>query len=278
MLIACLVAIFKGSFDRRQQEIMDRYFQGARLEQEILVVTSRGMGKTWSVAMFVAALLMCVPCIDVAVFAQGQKNSDAVITLVLKFLKAHPRGGDIIIAEGHDHILLRGPHGPHDIRAVKSYPSTSISARGVHAQVTVCDEMAYIPDDLFLQTILPTLVKKNAALIGISTLRGEDDLYTYLCSLPDPTRDVFDSEDNVIDEGRLFKVMHVTNACEECIASGDELECKHKAGAGVAWKSTDKERRAKIIYDDHEDLKRKELLGIAFSNKGKILITAQIMA
>jgi hypothetical protein len=109
MLIACLVAIFKGSFDRRQQEIMDRYFQGARLEQEILVVTSRGMGKTWSVAMFVAALLMCVPCIDVAVFAQGQKSSDAVITLFLKFLKAHPRGGDIIIAEGHDHILLRGP-------------------------------------------------------------------------------------------------------------------------------------------------------------------------
>ena len=46
--------------------------------------------------MFIATLLMCVPGIDIAVFAQGQKNSDAVITLVRKLLEAHPRGAPMI--------------------------------------------------------------------------------------------------------------------------------------------------------------------------------------
>jgi hypothetical protein len=41
--------------------------------------------------------------------------------------------------------------------------------------------------------IVPTIAKKkNSALFGISTPRGKDDMYTYICNLPDPAREVID--------------------------------------------------------------------------------------
>jgi hypothetical protein len=43
-----------------------------------------------------------------------------------------------------------------------------------------------------MDTTLPTLAKKNAALIGINTPRGEEDIYSYLCNQPDPARDMLD--------------------------------------------------------------------------------------
>ena len=52
----------------------------------MLVCTPRRFGKTWSVAMFVAALLYCVPNMWISVFSTGQRASSSLLDLAHKFV------------------------------------------------------------------------------------------------------------------------------------------------------------------------------------------------
>jgi hypothetical protein len=76
MVNAALVSIYGDGFATREREVLDRHGWRA-LEQELLVTTARGVGKTWCVAMFVAAMLICVPNVTIAVFAQVRARAPA---------------------------------------------------------------------------------------------------------------------------------------------------------------------------------------------------------
>ena len=54
--------------------------------QRVLVCTPRRFGKTWAVAMFIAALIYCVPNMWISVFSTGQRASSSLLDLTHKFV------------------------------------------------------------------------------------------------------------------------------------------------------------------------------------------------
>jgi len=56
-------------------------------QQETLVVMPRRAGKTWSMAMFCAAMLLVCPDIEISVFATGQRTAGKLLKLIVKMLR-----------------------------------------------------------------------------------------------------------------------------------------------------------------------------------------------
>ncbi|KAK3243035.1 hypothetical protein CYMTET_47304 [Cymbomonas tetramitiformis] len=90
---------------------------------EVLVVTPRRWGKTTSVAMFVAALLLSVPDMWVSVFSTGQRASSSLLEQVCKLVCHVPQGSARILRRNQEQVFVRGD-SPADIRRMYSYPSS----------------------------------------------------------------------------------------------------------------------------------------------------------
>lgn len=97
---------------------------------EVLVVTPRRWGKTTSVAMFVAALLLSVPDMWVSVFSTGQRASSSLLEQVCKMICHVPQGSGRILRRNQEQVFIRGD-SPADIRRMYSYPSSVQGARPI---------------------------------------------------------------------------------------------------------------------------------------------------
>lgn len=94
------------------------------------MVTSRGMGKTWSVAMFCAVMMICIPGIQITVFAVGQYTANKMVTLTKQFLQRHPEGRELLGGrQSAESVVLQGPGGYLDKRLMEARPSQSTVAR-----------------------------------------------------------------------------------------------------------------------------------------------------
>jgi hypothetical protein len=71
---------------------------------EVLVRTPRRMGKTVSVAMFVAAVLENCPGIKICIFSTGQRASSGLMSEIKKLLKKIPNGTERIVKETQEEL------------------------------------------------------------------------------------------------------------------------------------------------------------------------------
>ena len=93
------------------------------LIQQFMAITPRRMGKTYSVAMFVVALLFGIEGIEQAIFSTGRRASQKLIELIFRFLCKIPGMRESIVKHNVETIWIQGPYGEDDIRKVFSYPS-----------------------------------------------------------------------------------------------------------------------------------------------------------
>lgn len=57
-----------------------------KIRYEVTAITPRRWGKTWSVALFVLALMLAVPGIRVCVFSTGKRASGSLMEIMLQFM------------------------------------------------------------------------------------------------------------------------------------------------------------------------------------------------
>jgi hypothetical protein len=115
-----------GQFARDHQKILET-FQWDNLAQEILISTPRRFGKTISVSMFAAAMMVSCASVEISIYSTCKRISQKLLRNVRKFIdlvfldnRSKPYR---VIRENAEEIFLQGPEGPHDIRVVNSYPS-----------------------------------------------------------------------------------------------------------------------------------------------------------
>jgi len=122
MIGACAKLIFK---DDLLAELDDLLLELGvdELMQQFMAITPRRMGKTYSVAMFVVALLFGIEGIEQAIFSTGRRASQKLIELVYRFLCKIPGMRESITKHNVETIWIKGPYGDDDIRKVFSYPS-----------------------------------------------------------------------------------------------------------------------------------------------------------
>lgn len=114
----CLPKLYEEEWEDNQERILKEY-EIDRLQQETMVVMPRRSGKTWSVAMFCAVMLLACRDVEVSVFATGQRIASKLLKLLFKMLKRAIRylgEEEYKIAQSNSTMLLIiGPDGTERI-------------------------------------------------------------------------------------------------------------------------------------------------------------------
>jgi hypothetical protein len=116
-----------GQFARDHQNILVSN-NWEHLAQEILISTPRRFGKTISVSMFAAALIVSCPAVEISVYSTCKRISQKLLRNIQKFIMLIC-DQDMqtyklkTIRQNMEEVVLRGPLGAQDTRIVNSYPS-----------------------------------------------------------------------------------------------------------------------------------------------------------
>jgi hypothetical protein len=130
-LKACTRSFWKleppGQFARDHQKVL-RVNSWDHIAQEILISTPRRFGKTISVSMFCAAMLLACPGVEISIYSTCKRISQKILRNVQKFalLIADADYATLnfgVKRENMEEINLQGPLGNTDVRIINSYPS-----------------------------------------------------------------------------------------------------------------------------------------------------------
>lgn len=136
MTIAVLPLLFGDELDVHL-ESLQREFGFVEIRKELLVITPRRHGKTWSVAMFCAAYAYAMGPSEQAIFSTGRRASEALLDRVYQFYSKTPGFSRAnVIKNNQENLWIRGST-PNDIRKISSYPS-KVEIRYVLLCVCVC--------------------------------------------------------------------------------------------------------------------------------------------
>jgi hypothetical protein len=122
MIGACARLIFKDDLEAELDDLLLELGVD-ELHSEFMAITPRRFGKTYSVAMFVVAMMFAVEGLEQAIFSTGRRASQKLLELVYRFLCKIPGMRESILKHNVETIWIRGPNGDQDVRKVFSYPS-----------------------------------------------------------------------------------------------------------------------------------------------------------
>lgn len=136
---SCLPKLYQNEWEDSQERILNM-FGIDKLQQEALVVMPRRSGKTWSMAMFCAAMLIVCSDIEISVFATGQRTASKLLKLMTKMmgrLLEFINDDDFkIIQQNKESVILLGPDKTE--RICGCYPGS------VTVSVCVCGLMVVV--------------------------------------------------------------------------------------------------------------------------------------
>jgi hypothetical protein len=104
-LQACLPWIYKEEWDTSSSAILERHNLN-HIIQQVLCMAPRRFGKTYCVAMFVAALILCIPGLQIAVFSAAKRQSGQLAKKVREFINLVPGGKERIICKNAETIAV----------------------------------------------------------------------------------------------------------------------------------------------------------------------------
>jgi len=92
-------------------------------KKNLFAIASRRSGKTTAFASIVAALLVCIPGIQIVVYSVALRTAQEFVRLVERYIQMHPAGKTMIDNPGGaEMLILKGPT-PGDERRIRSFPS-----------------------------------------------------------------------------------------------------------------------------------------------------------
>lgn len=128
MLEAMLPKIFGQEFETHSGRILSSMGMD-KFSQEVMVVMARRQGKSYSVGMGCAALLLLCSDVRLAVFATGKRMAAALLDITKKMIEeawksgAVPQKGYEIVHSNQEVFWLKGPDGTD--RVLNVMPGTA---------------------------------------------------------------------------------------------------------------------------------------------------------
>ena len=115
------------------------------------------------------------------------------------------------------------PHAAFSFDCTRCHPCVS-RLRGTGGDLIVLEEAAFIPQDVWLEVVIPLVEVKNTALVAISTPLDSSNFYSTLVGMKD-------------DEGRpVFDVLQAQAACAVCVEQlEDPSKCPHVQLERPSW-------------------------------------------
>lgn len=136
---------------------------------EMLICSPRRFGKTTSVSMYCAVMLMHCPETWISVFSTGQRASTLLLDQCARFTKMILINSlDRVAKHNQENLFIKGD-SPSDLRRLFSFPSSVAGLKGVGAKIVILEEASRLDEAMFQEVIIPLLGVKDTTLIGIST-------------------------------------------------------------------------------------------------------------
>jgi hypothetical protein len=88
---ACAPRIYGKDWEANKIRFYEKY-KLDRIHYQVLCMSPRRFGKTWSIAMFCLTMIWCVPGIIINVFSTNQRTSTSICRYIRKWLFALPEG------------------------------------------------------------------------------------------------------------------------------------------------------------------------------------------
>lgn len=129
MICCILKTVYGDQFELHRDRILSSYGMDPRttkteMMQQLLITTARRMGKTYAVAMMIAALLICFPRCTIVCFSSGLRVAMNMVTLVTQLVSNHDRGSEMVsYGTRQDQLTLRT--GRNDKRVFSAFPANS---------------------------------------------------------------------------------------------------------------------------------------------------------
>jgi hypothetical protein len=103
---ACLPLIYGvREWETSMVRVLEEY-NIKRIQAEVLIMTPRRWGKTWSIAMYCVAVALACPGIRIAIFSTGGRASNTLQSTMLEMLKAIAGAKDRIVKIGKEELFL----------------------------------------------------------------------------------------------------------------------------------------------------------------------------
>jgi hypothetical protein len=161
-LAAAVRTIYGSTWEANATRVMlEQGWSEAKLH--VMAVTPRRFGKTFSVGMFVAAVLLTVPHTRQCIFSTGRRASRWLLELIHDFVCKIPGGADRVIQYNQETLEIRGDT-PDDRRLVSSYPGQAkVRARAAHAQCRTFEPPRGRPHSTRASPLHPSPPRAHAA-------------------------------------------------------------------------------------------------------------------
>lgn len=118
---SCLRIIYGDDYDRIEPYLL-KEFDVKEFRNEVMIVTPRRFGKTFSVAQFCAAFATSVLGKEVAIFSTGRRASKKILDLVIRFIRPIMRSTQKIVLRNVEEVHLFDT-ATQSLNKVCSYPS-----------------------------------------------------------------------------------------------------------------------------------------------------------
>lgn len=249
MMNACLPKIFGAEWDTSSESILQRLgLSEAKINSQVVISTPRRWGKTWSVSMFVAACLYCIPGFTVIIYSVADRQSKMMMETVVSMFDTLDMGRERRVVKNSEYFIVRTAGG--GMAGLQCLPGTSASTRGVGGSLIILEEAGFMKEEIFYVNVVPLLGVNGTALIGIST--PPEELGNYYLKL-------FDCQD---EEGEdIFTTIKVELVCAVCMDKGLS-HCKHKVEPPPAWKSEKRRKMQEAIYAKNRRYFLREVMGV----------------
>lgn len=251
MIMASLPLIFGKEWETHGAAIKEQLGIKENILNQVIISTPRRYGKSFSVAMFVAACLYAIPSCNVAVFSVAQRQSDMLMGHIRGFYDSLPGARERYKTKNSELFEVYDAFG--GVCQLRCLPGRSETTRGVGAGIVILEEAAFIPANLFYDVIVPLLSVGGTVLIGIST--PPKDGFNYYLSL-------FDCND--ADGNPIFKIEKVQLMCDKC-KEEHKTECKHIRVPEPKWKTGKRKEIQRAIYAKNPEVFMREVLGMAIT-------------
>ena len=137
IITSCLPLIYGDKLESNRKRIL-KMLGTHDINESLLIVASRRVGKTTCIAVVAAALLISKPSFQCSVFAMVLKAAHRVMDAIKDFLNMHPRGRKLIRERNNalTLVLVEEDH-PTRKKTLEVYPATT-NVRSLFPSKKVC--------------------------------------------------------------------------------------------------------------------------------------------
>lgn len=227
----------------------------SELRQEALVLAPRRYGKTISLCLFSAAELVTQPDHDILIYSNNHRASKMMLLQTyrcVRILQANEDfGGKVTSLNKNESMTYETQDG--FTNELFAYPAKPDNLRGTGSKrktgSVILEEMAYIPLNLVLEIVAPTLTVANKILRAITTVKGADSFVGPMASAKFP------------DGRSVFLTLNFELVCNECKRKGVPEQCKCLEGDIPHWQSASNHEKLAVLMKGRIETFMKEIRG-----------------